>query len=680
MSAPPIPYTRQASFTQFATEQFPTTGQGLEAEFNKVAQSIDTTQARLAEIQRDDGKLRNMSVHIDALDRQVMDLMGGATGYLPPVPFAAGLNVNTHRFTVLRTDPISGETYAYAPAVDVPFTTTETFDPGQWRLVQGVSGTDLAASSGAEMVGRQTPGGVMRTVGASLADRYHANDWGLTGDDAPEALQEFLDECEAHGRVAEFDGAKTYKVKQNLYLGNLRVQTNGALFEILSDENFHAAGTAFRRNEGVILTKSAGGAGFGYSSVSLSFDVFRYTFSRPTQDVGPRTAVLLENVNGMTCPLIDCRAATGQDSVKCLLDFYGGCRNINIGVIKYFARNGTRAGGMWIRNAFSTPSENIEIGVIEIDHQGFDEALSIYAFTFGDSVVPIMRNVHIGTIKGVCDYGNGISIIDISGKPYAPERFSNIVIDRVEMVWTPGASSRFGIKCEAVPASFGTVNISIPSVTGASGNTFAIRYVRPSGRNEKMHIGVANVALGDKLATGNMYGVYGQGLDIRDLTTSTYSNGEFTEIVSYRATVHGGVIRGASSSYEVSNAEYIGNAAHVYGRMQGVSTFYGTQYVDTDKRNNAYWFLHSSGTLKPDVGVVFDGVQIVTGSGTIQSLFRANATLSSTKTVDIKSRIINLSDKTLPDDTIGGSFVLTSYDSVQVKSSGAERRSKTPDV
>lgn len=80
MSAPPIPYTRQANFTNFATEQFPTTGQDLEAEFNKLAQSVGSTQSRLAEIQRDDGKLRNMSVHIDALDSQVRALLDSAEG------------------------------------------------------------------------------------------------------------------------------------------------------------------------------------------------------------------------------------------------------------------------------------------------------------------------------------------------------------------------------------------------------------------------------------------------------------------------------------------------------------------------------------------------------------------------------------------------------------------------
>lgn len=80
MSAPPIPYTRQANFTNFATEQFPTTGQDLEAEFNKLAQSVGSTQSRLAEIQRDDGLLANLSVHPDSLSHAVRSLLAAEAG------------------------------------------------------------------------------------------------------------------------------------------------------------------------------------------------------------------------------------------------------------------------------------------------------------------------------------------------------------------------------------------------------------------------------------------------------------------------------------------------------------------------------------------------------------------------------------------------------------------------
>lgn len=69
MSAVPPPYVRQATFTNFQTADAPTVGIDLEAEFNKLKQVTDADQARLAEIQRDDGRLRNESVHPDALSQ-----------------------------------------------------------------------------------------------------------------------------------------------------------------------------------------------------------------------------------------------------------------------------------------------------------------------------------------------------------------------------------------------------------------------------------------------------------------------------------------------------------------------------------------------------------------------------------------------------------------------------------
>lgn len=80
MSTPPIPYDRQANFTAFSTEQFPTVGQDLEAEFNRIDTAMDQTQARLAEIQRDDGQLANLSVHPDALSQAVRALLGADAG------------------------------------------------------------------------------------------------------------------------------------------------------------------------------------------------------------------------------------------------------------------------------------------------------------------------------------------------------------------------------------------------------------------------------------------------------------------------------------------------------------------------------------------------------------------------------------------------------------------------
>lgn len=75
MSTLPPPYERQASLTNFHTEAAPTVGQDAEAEFNAIKLSLDATQARAQEIQRDDGKLANLSVHADALSSAVRALI-----------------------------------------------------------------------------------------------------------------------------------------------------------------------------------------------------------------------------------------------------------------------------------------------------------------------------------------------------------------------------------------------------------------------------------------------------------------------------------------------------------------------------------------------------------------------------------------------------------------------------
>lgn len=80
MSTVPQPYDRQASFTGFSTPERPTVGQDLEAELNALNTSLDETQARLVEIQRDDGMLANESVHPNALSKAVRAILATRNG------------------------------------------------------------------------------------------------------------------------------------------------------------------------------------------------------------------------------------------------------------------------------------------------------------------------------------------------------------------------------------------------------------------------------------------------------------------------------------------------------------------------------------------------------------------------------------------------------------------------
>lgn len=73
----PTPYARSFSFTDFAAAHptDPLPGTSVDAELNAVAETLAETLANLALIQRDDTKLANGSVHPDALDADVLELL-----------------------------------------------------------------------------------------------------------------------------------------------------------------------------------------------------------------------------------------------------------------------------------------------------------------------------------------------------------------------------------------------------------------------------------------------------------------------------------------------------------------------------------------------------------------------------------------------------------------------------
>lgn len=84
MSTVPQPYERQANFTSFESSN-PTTpkpGASLDAEFNELLLTVNALLGRLSEIQRDDGKLRNASVHPDALSLEVRALLAITGGQI----------------------------------------------------------------------------------------------------------------------------------------------------------------------------------------------------------------------------------------------------------------------------------------------------------------------------------------------------------------------------------------------------------------------------------------------------------------------------------------------------------------------------------------------------------------------------------------------------------------------
>lgn len=116
-----------------------------------------------------------------------------------PVDFAPGLVVNDARFTVSYDDGVY-----QADAAEVPFTTTGTFDPTQWRLISGGNSFFIQSGAGAER----------RKVQDKLLDyAVTPEDFGAVGDgvaDDRAAMVAAANQALASGRRLRLGRSRTY--------------------------------------------------------------------------------------------------------------------------------------------------------------------------------------------------------------------------------------------------------------------------------------------------------------------------------------------------------------------------------------------------------------------------------------------------------------------------------------
>ena len=98
MSSPPTPFDRQTSFAQYSSENPGEAHDGtdLDAEFNEVKVVLDETQARLAEIQDEDGSLARGSVGRAQLDSSI------TIGFEAPTAWATATSYEADISTVFK--------------------------------------------------------------------------------------------------------------------------------------------------------------------------------------------------------------------------------------------------------------------------------------------------------------------------------------------------------------------------------------------------------------------------------------------------------------------------------------------------------------------------------------------------------------------------------------------------
>ncbi|MCR6477518.1 tail spike protein [Variovorax phage VarioGold] len=124
------------------------------------------------------GRSKRTLAGIDALAVERLDVIDSnaqavlaSLGYQVPVPYTAGLLMTVPNQTVSYFDGVSISTYAPIESF-LPFTTSGSFETAKFRLIQGVSGADLGASTGALLVGfaQAGAGAVKRTVQAKARE------------------------------------------------------------------------------------------------------------------------------------------------------------------------------------------------------------------------------------------------------------------------------------------------------------------------------------------------------------------------------------------------------------------------------------------------------------------------------------------------------------------------------
>ena len=115
----------------------------------------------------------------------------GSIGYLPPVAYAAGINLT------LPAQTVGYLGQAYAPILSaLPFTTSGTFETAKFRVIQGVVASDLAAPGASVSLGHidEWTGAIPTTLQFAVRDRPLTDKYfGLRGNNSFDNSVKILD-------------------------------------------------------------------------------------------------------------------------------------------------------------------------------------------------------------------------------------------------------------------------------------------------------------------------------------------------------------------------------------------------------------------------------------------------------------------------------------------------------
>lgn len=196
--AQPTAYTVTTDFSEYQSNNSstPFNGANHDTEFNNIATTLSETLTNLAVIQRDDGLLANLSVHVDALASSVRTLLATSTAF-------QGDWATSTAYTIGQSVAESSNLYLCTVA-----------------HTSGTFATDLAASKWI-LVGRD-----VATQEQAEAGTNNTN--GMTPLRTKQAINQFVGSGECY-----FERDSATSVKLSPYNGN-RIKINGVSYEIPS--------------------------------------------------------------------------------------------------------------------------------------------------------------------------------------------------------------------------------------------------------------------------------------------------------------------------------------------------------------------------------------------------------------------------------------------------------------
>ena len=182
--AQPTPYTPATDFSQqeanAASGRSTVSTAALDAELSAIAETIDQTLYNLAQIQRDDGALRNLSVHLETLAAEVRALLASGAFTIDPddASWATGVEYEAGRVAV------EGNAAYLCAVAHTSGAFSADLDAGKWVQIAPIvstvaaSGVDFTPSSTISSTNAQAAIEEVSRKARPAADMYIASTYG----------------------------------------------------------------------------------------------------------------------------------------------------------------------------------------------------------------------------------------------------------------------------------------------------------------------------------------------------------------------------------------------------------------------------------------------------------------------------------------------------------------------